>query len=57
MDRFNVQSCQVLLGAKRIQLGVHANFIGAIRLKKLNAGKAIRIVPRGKKQATKATST
>jgi hypothetical protein len=50
MDQFTVESCKVLLGAKRIQLGVHANFIGAIRLKKLNAGKAIRIAPRGKKE-------
>jgi len=53
MDRFNVQSCKVLIGAKRMQLGVHANFVGAIRLKKLNAGKAIRISPGGKKENAK----
>jgi hypothetical protein len=54
---FRIASCMVDVGAKRIHLVVHTLFDGAIRLKHLNAGKAIRIAPGGKKKgAAKATA-
>lgn len=50
VGHFRIASCTVEVGAKRIHLVVHALFSGAIRLKHLNAGKAIRIVPGAKKK-------
>jgi hypothetical protein len=48
LDKFTIHSCRVLIGALRIQLNVRTSFEGAITLKKLNAGKAIRIKPKKK---------
>jgi hypothetical protein len=49
IDEFKVHNCQILMGAQRMHIKVHASFIGAIRLKHLNPGKEIQIMP-GKKK-------
>ncbi|HSR39377.1 MAG TPA: DUF4403 family protein [Phnomibacter sp.] len=50
VGQFRIASCEVNMSANRIHLLVHVLFAGSIRLKHLNAGKAIRISPGGKKK-------
>lgn len=50
LEEFKVHNCQILMGAQRMHIKVHASFAGAIRLKHLNPGKEIQITPGLKKK-------
>ncbi|HSC55319.1 MAG TPA: DUF4403 family protein [Phnomibacter sp.] len=50
MDEFSIRSCRITMDAKRIYFLVNAQFKSAIAIKRINAGKQIKITPKGKRK-------